>query len=92
MYNGQSKPPLINIQNIHQVPIAMFVGRKDKLADEVVNQWAHEQMKGDVKFYKEYDLGHLSFMVAKDMSYFTQDVMNVLKQHHTLLTPEFITE
>jgi hypothetical protein len=71
----------------------MFVGKKDKLADDIDNQWAHGQMKGDVKFYKEYDLGHLSFMVAKDMSYFTHDVMDVLKQHHTLLTPElFLTE
>ena len=48
---GQKKPPLINIQNIHSVPIAMFVGRKDKLADDTDNHWAHEQMKGDVKFY-----------------------------------------
>lgn len=39
-------------------------------------------MKNAVKYYKEYDLGHLSFMVAKDMSYLTTDMMNILTQYH----------
>lgn len=56
----------------------MFVGTKDGLADDIDNQWAYEQMKKDVVFYKEYELSHLSYMVAKDMSYFTEDVMNIL--------------
>ena len=33
-------------------------------------------------FYHQYHLGHESFLVAKDMSYFTVDVMAVLKTKH----------
>jgi hypothetical protein len=60
----------------------MFVGKGDELADTTDNQWAYGQMKNAVKFYKEYDMGHLTFMIAKDMSYLTTDVMNILRQYH----------
>ena len=72
-------PPEIPIQNIKRVPIAMFVGKKDELATDTANQWARDTMKDVVKFYKEYELGHLSFVVGKDMSYFTTDVLNLLR-------------
>lgn len=88
---GTEQPPEIGIQNISKVPIAMFVGQKDELADTTDNHWAHDKM-GDkaVKFYKEYNLGHLSFLIANDMSYFTTDVMNILRQYHP--TNEMATE
>jgi hypothetical protein len=60
----------------------MFVGTEDELADDIDNEWARDTMVNGVKFYREYDLGHLSFMVAKDMSYLTTDVMNILHQYH----------
>lgn len=41
-------------------------------------------MTNDVVFYKEYSLGHLSFMVANDMTYFTQDVMSLFKTYHPI--------
>lgn len=78
---GQSTPPLINLQNIKTVPIAMFVGTSDQLATVEDNRWAKTQLSTLVH-YKEYALGHLSFMIAKDMSYFTTDVMNILHQYH----------
>jgi len=36
-----------------------------------------------VIFYHEYNLSHLSFMVAKDMSFFTVDAMYLINQHHS---------
>ena len=78
---GQSTPPLIDLQKISKVPIAMFVGNTDQLATVDDNRWAKTQL-ATLKFYKEYSLGHLSFMIGKDMSYFTVDVMNILKQYH----------
>ena len=56
----------------------MLVGKSDELATDIDNEWAEGVMKNAVKFYKEYPLGHLSFMVAKDMSYLTNDVMSLL--------------
>jgi len=49
----------------------MIVGLDDELADPADAQWAYEQIKSNVVFYKEYSLGHLSFFTAKDFSYFT---------------------
>ena len=40
---------------------------------------------GAVKLYKEYRLGHVAFMIGKDMSYFKQDVVNFLQQYHPSL-------
>lgn len=76
LYN-QATPPVIDLQNIKQVPIAMFVGTSDQLATVQDNEWAKTQLTKVLKFYKEYSLGHLSFMIAKDMSYF-KDVFNML--------------
>jgi hypothetical protein len=45
------------------------------------NRWAKTQLS-TIIFYKEYSLGHLSFMIAKDMSYFAFDVMAILHQYH----------
>lgn len=56
----------------------MLVGKSDELATDTDNEWADSVMQNGVKFYKEYPLGHLSFMVAKDMSYLTTDVMSLL--------------
>lgn len=81
VYNGDSTPPEINLQNIKSVPIAMFVGTGDQLATVEDNRWAKTQMS-TVQFYKEYELGHMSFMIAKDMSYFSTDVMNLLHQYN----------
>jgi len=60
----------------------MFVGDKDELADTADNAWAKEQLSKTLVFYKDYNLGHLTFMVANDMSYFN-DVMALLKQYHS---------
>ena len=63
----------------------MFVGTSDQLATVDDNQWAKTQLTQVLKFYKEYPLGHLSFMIAKDMSYF-KDVFNMLNQYHPATT------
>ena len=67
----------------------MLVGTSDSLADTKDNHWAHDKMKNDVVFYKEYNLGHLSFMVAKDMSYFN-DVKALLAKYQPIKAQEFL--
>jgi lysosomal acid lipase/cholesteryl ester hydrolase len=78
---GQNTPPEINLQNIQSVPIGLFVGNFDQLATVDDNRWAKTQLK-TLKFYKEYNLGHLGFMIGKDMTYFSVDAMNMLKTYH----------
>lgn len=62
----------------------MFVGQADELADTTDNEWAHSQMERAVVYYHEYNLGHLSFLVGKDMSFFTVDAMYLLNKYQPL--------
>jgi hypothetical protein len=59
-------------------PISVFSGSADMIAVPEDTVWTTNQFKDQIVFQKEYTLGHLSFLTAKDMSYFTTDVMAVL--------------
>eukprot|EP00347_Sterkiella_histriomuscorum_P011029 403374021 len=85
---GQEEPFEIPIEKITEIPIAMFVGTNDKLATQSDNAFARDIMKDGVKFYKEYPLGHLAFFTAIDMSYFQQDVVDILKTYHNAVVPK----
>ena len=65
--------------------IAMFVGSLDKLATVEDNRLLREQLEvgTNVVFYREYELGHLSFVLARDMTWFKEDVVRILKTHAT---------
>jgi hypothetical protein len=62
----------------------MFVGAKDELADAIDNEWAKTQLK-TLTYYQEYPLGHLTFMVGKDMSYFN-DVLKIINKYHPAIS------
>ena len=66
---GQEKPPLIDLADIKEVPIAMYVGKKDSVINIKDNRLLKEQLNTVVS-YNEYDLDHLSFLLAKNMSFF----------------------
>lgn len=83
---GHRTPPVINLKNIKSVPIGIFVGKSDMLGTVKDNRWAKTQLK-TLKFYREYDLGHLGFLIGKDMSYFSDDVMNMLNVYHPAKDP-----
>ncbi len=34
-------------------------------------------------FYETYELGHMSFLIAKDMTFFTVDALNVINKYAT---------
>ena len=83
---GHKTPPVINLKNIKSVPIGLFVGKLDVLATIKDNRWAKTQLK-TLKFYREYNLGHLGFMIGKDMTYFSDDVMKMLNVYHPAKVP-----
>ena len=39
---GQAEPPIIDIKEITEVPVAMFVGRQDSLANVIDNRWVKD--------------------------------------------------
>jgi hypothetical protein len=56
----------------------MFVGKKDEIVALEDNRWLYKELGDDiVTHYEELELDHLSFLLAKDMSYF-DSVMDVI--------------
>ena len=79
---GQDTPPHIDLSKIQSVPIAMFVGTKDDLGDVTDARWAKDQIK-TVESYVEVDAGHSTFMIGKDMSYFSK-VMDFVHKYNPM--------
>ena len=74
--------PAIDLRNVKNVPIALIAGSKDHLSTVEDTRWALKELSRYVVFYKEYNLGHLSYFISKDMSYFSQDVMSLMHKYH----------
>ena len=75
---------LIPLDKVSGVPIAIFTGKYDILADLTDARWTRDQLKENVVQYEEIEAGHLTFLVGKDMSYFSHDVMELLQHYHPL--------
>jgi hypothetical protein len=82
---GQTKPPMIDLTKISGIPVALIAGTKDHLSTVEDTRWAKKQLEKVLVHYKEYELGHLSYFIARDMSYFTKDVIKLLKQYHPII-------
>jgi hypothetical protein len=80
--NNKRKTDLIPINEISSVPIAMFVGSVDTLADPKDSEWTRNEIGSPVVHYQEILGGHLTFMIGKDMTWFSQDVMGIIEQYH----------
>lgn len=74
------KTDLIPIEDI-KIPIAMFEGKADKLADPIDAKWTADTIGKSIVHYQEIEGGHLTFMIAKDMSYWSNDVMSILQKY-----------
>lgn len=79
-YN-QTTPPDYDL-SLLDFPIAIFGGKNDVLADPGDVEWFYNQVKNSTVFYHEYNMGHSTFAIGKDMSYFTVDVMSVLNHYN----------
>ena len=62
---------LYPLENITDVPVAIFTGLFDPLADLTDARWTRDAIGKQVVHYEEIAAGHLTFMVGKDMTYFT---------------------
>lgn len=79
-YN-QTTPPSYDLAAI-KMPMTIFSGSQDSLADQKDVAWTKEQLKHTTVFAQEYYMGHASFSIAKEMSWFTVDLMSVLKKYN----------
>lgn len=79
-YN-QTTPPDYDL-SLLEFPLALFGGKNDVLADPRDVEWFYNQVKKSVVFYHQYYMGHSTFAIGKDMSFFTVDVMSILNHYN----------
>ena len=82
---GQKTPPMIDLTTITGIPVAVIAGSQDRLSTVQDARWAKEKLFKVLVHYKEYDLGHLSYFISKDMTYFSKDVIRLLEKYHPLI-------
>ncbi|CAI2370347.1 unnamed protein product [Moneuplotes crassus] len=75
---GSDTPPEYEFSKVSGNKVAMFYGTADLLATPGDSLWLKEQLGSNAITFSEYKLGHMSFLLAKDMSFF-DEVMEVLK-------------
>ena len=67
---GSTEPPLIPFDD-YDIPTVLLSGSLDNLAAPQDVAWISERLGDKVVFQKQYLLDHFSFVLAKDMSYFS---------------------
>ena len=68
-----------------KVPVSLFAGTHDILATIEDVKIIREMLGPDADYhYEEVNADHLSLAIGKDMSYFTETVMETLKKHQPL--------
>jgi hypothetical protein len=67
---------------VRGVPIILITGKMDELASYLDCREVYEIVKHDVVFYKEYDIGHVAYLMAIDMSFFNEEIMSYIKDYY----------
>eukprot|EP01017_Pseudomicrothorax_dubius_P018735 TRINITY_DN2067_c0_g1_i1.p1 TRINITY_DN2067_c0_g1~~TRINITY_DN2067_c0_g1_i1.p1 ORF type:complete len:174 (-),score=42.62 TRINITY_DN2067_c0_g1_i1:76-537(-) len=70
----QALPPIYNVSGIKK-KVYLLVGKKDPLANTLDAKVLSKVLPNAV--YREYDIGHISFMWGIDLTYF-EDVLKIL--------------
>lgn len=84
---GQSSPPDYDIGAIN-FPLALLGGAKDNVATSDDVAWLHKQLGDNVLFFKnDYNLDHHSFIIARNLDFFTKDAMAVLNHQNGKCDP-----
>jgi len=73
---------LIPLGNITKVPVALVVAKDDTVATTTDAQWTMQQIGAAVISYQEIKGGHVTYIIGKDMSYFTDNVMGLLAKYN----------
>ena len=82
---GSQDPPVVPLAD-YAVPTVMMSGTWDKFAPPEDVSWLIEQLGDNVVFQKEYNLNHLGFSIANDMSFFSGDAVDQLQKYNPTAT------
>ena len=81
---GSPKPKELSVEALKtiNVPISLFYGTVDRLATTNDGHILRDEiLAGNVHHYEEIESGHLSLLMGKDMSYFRETAMDIIKEH-----------
>ena len=74
---GTKEPPVVPL-DAYDIPTAFQSGSRDAFAPPEDVSWLTEQLGDKIVFNKEYDLNHMGFAIANDMSFFSVDAVALL--------------
>ena len=78
----QTVPKEYNLNNICDIPIALIIGKEDRLSSVEDARMLREKIKSSVELYMELDcVGHTGFLVGNDVSWFKNDVMDLILKY-----------
>ena len=83
---GTIKPPVTDISKINSnsiVPIGLFVGKYDIMTHTLDSEKLKNELeKGkNLVEYTVFEGGHSTFLFGKDATYFSKDVMNLVRKY-----------
>ena len=64
------------------IPIAMYVGRHDRIVNPVTSRWARDKFGQAIVDYEEIDGGHVTFMIGKNQDYFRNRAMSLIQKYN----------
>lgn len=76
-FYNQTTPQQYDLSKV-RFPIAILSGKQDKVANAKDVEWTYDQLKDNVVFFRQYDMSHDSFSIAKNMDWFRVDSMAIL--------------
>lgn len=78
LHYGQSYPPIWDLSKI-RVPIRLFAGASDLLADITDVEYLWKSLDDKVKtFYRIYNSGHLTFLLGIDVNPWMNDMLRMI--------------
>ena len=76
---GTETPPDIPFENIN-IPVAMYYGSEDDIADQVDADWFEDRIGDNVLFHNVYYMSHHAFFMGVDTSYL-DDVLETYQNY-----------
>jgi hypothetical protein len=74
----------------YAIPTGLFSGTMDNLANAVDVKNLNELLGKNSVAWNVYDFDHLSFAVAKDMSYWVNDALPLFQKYNPVSPSEFL--
>ena len=79
----QREPPEYDLSIVKDFPIMLICGEQDKLASPNDVRWLHEALKKNIIYFNVVPkMGHLSFMCAKDFSWFDEPLKIIMDEFY----------